>query len=71
MVLGSEVQISSNLDFKMTDVLFKRSASSHNQMIILKYTLVQGFSNFFGWRPLNLSEKSYDPLNVRNTKLKP
>ncbi len=27
-------------------------------------TVTQGFSNFFGWRPLNLSEKSRDPQGI-------
>jgi hypothetical protein len=32
-------------------------------------TIGQGFSNFFGWRPKNLSEKSLDPQEIlRPTK---
>jgi hypothetical protein len=38
---------------------------------------MQGYSNFFGWRPLNLSEiyrdlvKFYDPLKSKNAILEP
>ncbi len=35
-----------------------------NVCLCPKHMLKQGFSNFFGWRPHNLSEKSRDPQGI-------
>ncbi len=32
--------------------------------LVKGHPLMQGFSNFFGWRPLNFSEKSRNPQGI-------